>query len=173
MKCLTICQPYAHLIVTPQAELPKGHTQKLVENRTWITSYRGPLLIHAGKSRNWLEQYPGCGLWDMPFGAIVGVALVVDCVPATPTFDHRRLRNGLVAPAWAKRQFPWLARHPHVEGPRCLVLAASDGRPTALKFKQPIPYSGQQGMFEVPDDVVSEQLHACAGNATRAYFGEG
>jgi hypothetical protein len=149
MKCLTICQPYAHLIVTPQAELPKGHTQKLVENRTWITSYRGPLLIHAGKSRNWLEQYPGCGLWDMPFGAIVGVALVVDCVPATPTFDHRRLRNGLVAPAWAKRQFPWLARHPHVED------------------------SGQQGMFEVPDEVVKEQLLACAGNAARAYFGEG
>lgn len=173
MKCLTICQPYAHLIVTPQAELPKGHTQKLVENWTWITSYRGPLLIHAGKSQNWLDSYHGCRQWSMPFGAIVGVALVVDCVPARPTFDHRKLRDGVEAPAWVKRQYPWLARHAHVVGPRCLVLAATDGRPTALKFKEPITYSGQQGIFDVPDETVKEQLLACAGTAARAYFDEG
>lgn len=173
MKCLTICQPYAHLIVTPQAELPKGHTQKLVENRTWFTSYRGPLLIHAGKSQAWLDSYHGCRQWSMPFGAIVGVALVVDSLQAKPRFDHRNLRDGVDAPAWAKRQYPWLARHPHVVGPKCLVLAATDGRPTALKFREPIPYSGQQSIFDVPDEVVKEQLLACAGSAARVYFGEG
>src|SRR5258707_9619527 len=38
MKALSIRQPWAWLIVT-------GH--KDVENRTWTTKYRGPLLIHA------------------------------------------------------------------------------------------------------------------------------
>ena len=45
MKALTICQPYPHLIMLGE---------KPVENRTWATSYRGPLAIHAGKSRQWL-----------------------------------------------------------------------------------------------------------------------
>lgn len=46
MKALTICQPYAELI---------ARGDKPIENRTWPTHYRGPLLIHAGKSRAWLD----------------------------------------------------------------------------------------------------------------------
>lgn len=46
MKCLTVCQPYASLIVgwegIDQADV------KRVENRKWRPAYRGPLLIHAG-----------------------------------------------------------------------------------------------------------------------------
>jgi hypothetical protein len=49
MKCLTICQPHAWGIV---------HGTKRIENRRWYTGYRGPLLIHAGKSKDWL------GLWE-------------------------------------------------------------------------------------------------------------
>jgi hypothetical protein len=39
MKVLSIRQPWANLIV---------HGFKNVENRTWQTDYRGPVLIHAG-----------------------------------------------------------------------------------------------------------------------------
>ncbi|MBL8866467.1 MAG: ASCH domain-containing protein, partial [Planctomycetia bacterium] len=42
MLALSIHQPWAHAIL---------HFGKSVENRTWSTSYRGPLLIHAAKSR--------------------------------------------------------------------------------------------------------------------------
>jgi len=42
MYALTIHQPYAHLIVTPQDELPEGAVQKRVENRSWVTKHRGP-----------------------------------------------------------------------------------------------------------------------------------
>ena len=38
MKILSIRQPWAALIV---------HGFKETENRTWSTSYRGPVLIHA------------------------------------------------------------------------------------------------------------------------------
>lgn len=41
MKCLTVKQPWAWLIVN-------GY--KDVENRSWSTEYTGELLIHAGKS---------------------------------------------------------------------------------------------------------------------------
>ena len=40
LSCLTVRQPWAWLLT---------HGVKPVENRTWKTSYRGPLLIHAGK----------------------------------------------------------------------------------------------------------------------------
>ena len=48
MKAITICQPYAELILLGQ---------KRVENRVWKPDYFGPLLIHAGKSRTWLDSY--------------------------------------------------------------------------------------------------------------------
>lgn len=59
MKALTICQPYAALICLPSTDW----RHKRVENRKWFTSYRGPLLIHAGKSRDWLEVYMAERRW--------------------------------------------------------------------------------------------------------------
>jgi hypothetical protein len=41
VKALSIRQPWAWLIVT-------GY--KDIENRSWRTNYRGPLLIHAGRA---------------------------------------------------------------------------------------------------------------------------
>ncbi|MCB2188832.1 MAG: ASCH domain-containing protein [Deltaproteobacteria bacterium] len=38
MKCLSIRQPWASLIVAGMKD---------VENRSWATKYRGPVLIHA------------------------------------------------------------------------------------------------------------------------------
>ena len=70
-KALTICQPYAELIM-------RG--EKPIENRTWWTSYRGPLLIHAGKSRTWMDEGDEQRYPNMAFGAIVGRVTMVDCV---------------------------------------------------------------------------------------------
>jgi hypothetical protein len=41
MKAITVQQPWAWCIAA-------GH--KKVENRTWVTNYRGPLAIHAGRT---------------------------------------------------------------------------------------------------------------------------
>ncbi len=71
MKALTICQPYAEMIACGE---------KTIENRTWPTSYRGPLAIHAGKSRAWLEAEDERERPGMAFGAIVATARVVDCI---------------------------------------------------------------------------------------------
>jgi hypothetical protein len=52
---------------------------KRVESRTWGRTHRGPLLIHAGKSRRWLDSWD----WPMPeglvYGALIGVVDLIAC----------------------------------------------------------------------------------------------
>jgi activating signal cointegrator 1 len=136
MKALTICQPYAELIM-------RG--QKLVENRKWSTNYRGPLLIHAGKSKSWLVTRPGetfemehgISLADMSFGAIIGITRLIDCVPLGKQFNQITTRQTI-------QKYPWLEDHRHAEGPYCWILG------TIKRFRTPIPFRGRQGLFDVP-----------------------
>ena len=86
MKAISIRLPWAWLIV---------HGYKDVENRTWATKHRGPILIHAGKT---LDRYfyqvrqgvraQGVLAQGVEFpdarhierGGIVGQVIIVDCV---------------------------------------------------------------------------------------------
>jgi len=122
MKALSICQPNAHLIVTPQSLLPPGVVRKRVENRTWTTRYRGRILIHASRSTDYMGSH---ALGELPLGALVGFASLVDCVRLK---DLRRYG---------------LARHPHAGGPWCWVLR------DAIAFAEPIPLRGRPSLFEV------------------------
>lgn len=128
MKALTICQPYAELI---------ARGDKPIENRTWPTSYRGPLAIHAGKSRAWLDEEAALYAIDVraiPFGAIVAVADLVAC-----------LRLDL---QWPNRWEP-LREHEHANGPFCWILEN-------VRRVNPVPFRGAQGLFDV------EWLPPCA-----------
>ncbi|MCX4707171.1 ASCH domain-containing protein [Streptomyces sp. NBC_01373] len=73
MRALTIRQPWATAIT---------YADKRVENRVWPTSYRGPVLIHAGKQ---LDRRHGPmvaavvrGL-QLELGAVLAVARITDC----------------------------------------------------------------------------------------------
>lgn len=88
---LSIQQPWAWLITSGGKD---------IENRSWSTRFRGPVLIHAGKKAddeaeldvingvhpviggNSLmgNRYPGTLCQHAPRGGIVGVAEIVDCV---------------------------------------------------------------------------------------------
>jgi len=127
MKALSIHQPWAWAIL---------HAGKNVENRSRRTTHRGPLLVHASKSRasydahdpeKWLERY-GVALpaWEeLVKGAIVGQVEVVDCVPV----------EQLSSVAWAS-------------GPWCWVLQ----NPRALA--EPVEWKGQQSLYQVPDEML-------------------
>jgi hypothetical protein len=136
MRALTVCQPYASLIVGGS---------KRVENRRWPTRYRGPLLIHAGKSTAWLDRWAAGVPADiplpdpLPMGAIVGQVEVVTCLSIEEVVGSRR---GHLA---------WLDRHPHAEGPWCWILQRPE------QYAVPIPYRGSQGIFDVG-------MHALAGS---------
>jgi hypothetical protein len=81
MKTLSIRQPWAWLIVN-------GH--KDIENRSWATKFRGPVLIHAAKGMTGAEYNDAyhfaleVGIKIPPFndlerGGIVGQATVTGC----------------------------------------------------------------------------------------------
>jgi hypothetical protein len=79
MLALSIRQPWSWLIVN-------GY--KDIENRAWSTAYRGPLLIHTGKSPvlaediAWLHaEFPQIQLPSVfEYGGIIGQAELVACV---------------------------------------------------------------------------------------------
>ena len=107
MKCLSIYQPWAWLVVTGVKD---------VENRSWKCPHRGPLLIHASK------RFDQDGYWrlqrefgltlpdpnDFDYGGIVGAVRMVGCVPHcnSPWFEGPWgfvFRNAVVLPYQAMR----------------------------------------------------------------------
>lgn len=121
MKALSMTQPMAWAVFNG----------KDVENRRWLTKYRGPLLIHASMNWNrdhydWItanENRLGCQLpQQFVHGALIGIVDLVDCV----RYHGSR----------------WFF------GPYGFVLANARG------FQEPINYRGQLGLFNVPDEIV-------------------
>lgn len=77
MKAITIRQPWAALIVAGIKD---------IENRTWTTKYRGPLLIHVGAT-NWspLSQFVPKAAIPSLYSCILGVVDLVDVVESHPS----------------------------------------------------------------------------------------
>ena len=77
MKIISIKQPWAWLIV---------HGKKDVENRSWPTKYRGPILVHAPAKPDRIAKH---GLIvdfaSLDRGGIVGITEIVDCVTTHPS----------------------------------------------------------------------------------------
>lgn len=78
MKALSVRQPWAWLII---------HGGKDIENRTWATAFRGPVLIHASKviDKAAYQELQQRGVQLPPVeklktGGIIGRVNIVDCV---------------------------------------------------------------------------------------------
>ena len=128
MKTLSLTQPWATLVVTGA---------KRFETRSWTTTYRGPLLIHAAKkypvfARRFAlaeERFLGRLLHDLPLGAIIGRVVLKNVCPTDEVrpylTDLERLYGDYTPGRWA-----W-------------ELADAE------TFETPIPYRGALGLFEV------------------------
>ena len=131
MKCLSIQQPWAQLILgnAPDNYMTK-HGPKRVENRTWRTDYRGKIVIHAGKKFDMdamYDLYDGERKECFHLGALLGFADVVGCRTDSPS--------------------PWAVRgcwHWELANVVC--------------FTTPLPAMGALGLFDVPDVVVNREL---------------
>jgi hypothetical protein len=121
MQCFSIRQPWAALIL---------YGPKRIENRSRLTRYRGPVLIHAGKTldkRADLSAIPP-GV-PVHCGFIIGVAELVDCRPYAACV-------GL----------------PYARGPWCWFLDS------VRAFDKPIRWRGALSFFRVPDEVVADAI---------------
>lgn len=130
MKCITLCPPWAWGMTVGPKDL---------ENRSWPTKYRGELLIHSGKSRDWFneEALETLDEYDVPTrfeahspGCIVGIVTLADCWS---------IGHALTMRLGVSRKFAW--------GPWCHVYT------NRRWFERPIPYRGAQGLFNVPTDL--------------------
>lgn len=145
LKAITIHQPWASLIAMGI---------KRIENRTWATKHRGPIAIHAGKSKKLYglcqvkgDFYPlesleipyskARPLSMEPFGAIIAVGVIADCF---------HIRDRVNTDPWAT-------------GPYCWVLESM------VQLESPIPYSGQQLLWELNSDVAQTLLKILKKNA--------
>ena len=134
MKCISLRQPWAHLLCSGA---------KPIENRTWGTAYRGPVLIHAGRSVPSPEALSR--LFSMPvrltYGAIVGVAELVDVLhPRSP------YRDSYARQPFTEEGFHWWV----FERPRFLTT--------------PLPLPGRLGLWDVPDRILPDEVTQCLLN---------
>ncbi len=130
MKAITISQPYASMI---------ADGLKWIENRTWPTSYRGELAIHAGKGLQYLTREE---LNEYPNGCVIAIARLTACVSfkQIEEHSHNSLRE-LPLAVGAKRLWKEAAAHVHAEGPWCWVLEGT-------RKIQPVACRGAQGLWD-------------------------
>lgn len=142
MKALTICQPYAWLILAGE---------KAAENRTWPTAHRGALAIHAGMDRSWLGQHDEDEArkagHPLVFGAVVGQCVLADC-----------LRIEEIVAGQHEERYPQLKNHVHCHGPWCWVLT------DVTCYATPLPWRGKQGLWTISDGCLPTLPCTLAGS---------
>jgi len=135
MRAITVWQPYASLVSV---------RAKSIETRSWGTTYRGPLLVHASKKwdpalrlalRDAQRDLRRLGLSlldvdDLPFGAVVAVAILADSRPMDRAPDARNEAFG----HFGLDRYGWV-----LEDIRALP--------------RPIPWAGSQGLWHVPGEL--------------------
>ena len=174
---ITICEPWAWLIASDFTN--RGRCVKPVENRTWPTSFTGPVAIHASSSwRDALDEellQDICDMhpeiaermlahshlegrstddragFNMPYhvGCIVGTVEVLACLPFDPSIDD--FRDVCEAAGYAA----WYDAHEippenFASGPYCFLLA------NPRQFTQPIPAKGALNFWHLkPPEVAA------------------
>ena len=122
MKCLSICQPFAELII---------QNKKTVELRTWNTKIRGEFLVHAPiKIRK--EAYEKLKIKEkLTTGAIIG---------KVELYDVKKYESLKEIQIDKKKHYSSTTSHEKIFG---FILK------NAKPFRIPIPWKGQLGFFDV------------------------
>lgn len=157
MKCISVRQPWAWLITRPDllgdqrtSALANGQL-KTIENRTWRTHHRGPVLIHAAKGMAIPEYERVQGLLFEPGGP--GVTLPDPAVLQRGGLVGMGSLTGCIEPQ--DRSSWW-----HMPG--CFGFELSSVHPVEF-----IPLKGQLMLFDVGNDVVSGMANIVHSQPTK------
>lgn len=132
MKTLSLLQPWASLVVMGL---------KKIETRSWNTSHRGDLLIHASLGRKaallttefpFKKYIPEFNA--LPFSAIIGKVTLEDVVPVERLFYSDAMMNQLTLEEkafgdYTKGRYAWILTEPE-------------------KFLKPVPVKGGLRLWE-------------------------
>lgn len=140
VRALTLIQPWATAIAVGA---------KRIETRSWSTSYRGNLLIHAGKAPVYHDprlddvlDIRGINLEPMPQGFIVAVAYLVDVVRVDRLGILTSLERELGD--FSPGRYGWCLR-------------------SVRRLAKPIPARGAQGLWTPSPDLAYRALLAASG----------
>jgi ASCH domain. len=126
-KVLTIKEPFASLI---------AEEIKHVETRSWRTSYRGEIYIHAGKAKVNLKDKRINNLisllnnQEMKYGQIIVKANLIDCVPMTSEYIEKIKKNNneYISGHYEEGRYGWVLDNIEI-------------------LAKPIPINGQLGIW--------------------------
>ncbi len=123
MKCLSVSQPFADLII---------HGKKIIELRRWNTSFRGEFLIHSPKKIR-AEDCKRLGInpKNLVKGAIIGKAEIYDVKKYNSKSEIiKDSKKHLASKSFQNNKYGFLIKN-------------------AKAFRVPIPAKGKLGFFDV------------------------
>lgn len=162
MRAITLTQPWATLVALGA---------KTVETRSWGTSYRGRLLIHAAqgfprdaKALCFLSPWAYCLRRRfsvapyppnlLPRKAAVAVADLVNVLPTSdPVVQSRFLESGQNKPPWQWTPDELNAEFGNFEPGRFVWVLAN-----VRRLRAPYPMAGALGLWNVPPHIDVESL---------------
>lgn len=155
MKAITLHQPWASLVAA---------NVKQLETRSWKTSYRGPLVIHAGQQAVSLQTLPPAferkvlkvleleqfsKLWDAAVAGHFPLGVAVAACRLSDVFSAEAAKRAY------KDQRPW-----GLFSPGRFAWALEN----ILPIKPNIPLSGKQGLWTIPE-IYRQQILNSLPNA--------
>ncbi len=124
MKCLSVSQPFADLIISGK---------KTIELRKWNTKFRGEILIHAPQKAR-TSDYKRLNIPQREYvvGAIIGKVTLYDVIVYGSVAQIKRDQKSHHASKefFEKTKYGFMLKEPK-------------------SFSVPIPYRGQLGLFDV------------------------
>ena len=123
MKCLSVSQPYADLIIS---------SKKTIELRTWNTKFRGEFLVHAPiKIKEDVCKRLSIDKSNLMTGVIIGKVEIYDVKSYSSTEElGRDYHKHFFIEESFRHKYGFLLRNPKT-------------------LRVPIPYKGSLGFFEV------------------------
>lgn len=130
LRCLSVRQPWAWALVMGAKD---------IENRSWTTDYRGPVVIHASSNKTVVNDIVRSAREVLPqppftFSAFIGVVDVLDIVP---------LSEDLESNPWAWGTYCWRVGN-------------------ARRFLEPIPAKGKLNLYALPTEFSDRVQSAIA-----------
>jgi ASC-1-like (ASCH) protein len=137
LKCLSLRQPYAELVVAGR---------KTIETRTWKTNFRGKFLVHASKviDRE-SSDILNINCSKLTRGAVIGLAFVYDVKKYSTKQDFIADKDKHFSSIFSEPKYGFLLKD-------------------TMKLNKPIPLAGKLGFFEVKESIIKEQKRYLANS---------